>query len=169
MWQEIWSDPTVVGGAIAGFFSALLMWLVGDVFWKTHLENNRARKSLQQRQLEQLYGPIYSYYQEAYLRFDRWKQDNPYSQLDRQPLFFNQKPEEEFVHRLFGNHSGLATPSTLRFWNELKASDKTDYENAARSRFVANIVDEYFRLGKELRIVSESDEQEARTFWQASR
>jgi hypothetical protein len=148
-WQSLWSDPTVVGGAVAGFVSALIMFLVGDVIWKSRLERVKSQREFQQKQLDNFYAPLYRFYREAYARFDLWRKGNPDTKLKRQP-FFESDSDEEFVEKIFSQHPGYASQAMLSLWSSFTASDDRAQRNIQRQKMIETLVKEYHGLRKRL-------------------
>lgn len=166
-WQSLWGDPTVVGGAVAGFISALIMFLIGDVIWKSRMERVKSRSEFQQKQLDSFYAPLYRFYREAYARFDLWQKDNPDTQLARQP-FFESNDEESFVERIFTEHPGYASQSMLELWSSFNATDDKTRKNRRRQEMILTLVKEYHELRKRLGLDYDNNERKTGQFSGAS-
>lgn len=159
-WQTLWTDPTIIGGAIAGFISALVMFLFGDVIWKSRMERVKAKAEFRQKQLDCFYAPLYRFYREAYARFDAWHKANTDTQLARQP-FFDGGDDEIFVENILAEHPGYASQLLLRQWAAYMATaDKTERHNR-RQVFIATLIKEYHALRRKLDL--DYDKEELKT------
>jgi hypothetical protein len=166
-WQSLWADPTIVGGAVAGFVSALIMFLIGDVIWKSRVERVKARMEFRQKQLDCFYAPLYRFYREAYARFDVWQRLNADTKLLRQP-FFEDGSDESFVDNIFAEHPGYASQLMLRQWAEYGAThDKTERHNR-RHALIVTLIKEYHGLRQKLDLDYDKNELETGTFGKAA-
>lgn len=148
-WWSLWADPTVIGGGIAGFISALIMFLIGDVIWKSRMIRVKTKTEFRQKQLDCFYAPLYRFYREAYARFDVWKRENPETQLVRRP-FFESIDAELFVESIFAKHPGYASQLVLQRWSDFKATDDRAQKNKRRQEMIAVLVKDYHKLRKTL-------------------
>ena len=150
-WNSLWTDATVVGGAIAGFISSAVMFILGDMIWKTRVEKIKSKKSYQVSQLNNVYAPLYRFYREAYVRFDRWKEQNPDSALSRQP-FFEPGHDEIFVKDILSEHTGYASQKLIQQWTDYVSTEENSLKKSYRLSLVTVIVKEYHGLLKKLKL-----------------
>ena len=162
-WQTLWTDATIIGGAIAGFFAALIMFLLSDVIWKSHIERVKQKHTLREKQLTDLYAPLYSFYKQAYIRFDVWKRENPDTTLNRQP-FFEEGLNESEVHELMTEHAGLASPSLLNAWLNYSETNDKSTQGHLREIMIREIIVDYHKLRKQLKIEFDKDEMKQGMF-----
>jgi hypothetical protein len=162
-WQTLWVDATIIGGAIAGFISALIMFLLGDVIWKTRMEHVKSKREFWQKQLDQFYAPLYRFYREAYTRFHYWKLGNPETSISRQP-FFESGQNEIFVEKIFAKHPGYASQSILRLWADFSTIEDKELRNAQREKFVFTLIKEYQELRRKLDLDYDKAELESGEF-----
>jgi hypothetical protein len=162
-WQSLWTDPTIVGGAIAGFISALVMFLFGDVIWKSRMERVKTKTEFQQKQLDCFYAPLYRFYREGYARFDTWHKVNADTQLARQP-FFDDDKDETFVVKILAEHPGYASQLVLRQWADYMATTDKTQRNNRRQAFIATLIKEYHALRRKLDLDYDKDELKTGVF-----
>jgi len=162
-WQSLWTDATVIGGAIAGFIAALIMFLLGDVLWKTRMERIKRQYELHERQLNEFYAPLYSFYREGFARYDNWLHHNPHTKVSRQP-FFADGQNESVLDKLFSEKPGLASQSLLRIWTEFRASESQDERDRHRERMVTKLIKVYHELRRKLKLDYDRKELENGTF-----
>ena len=156
-WQSLWTNPTILGAAIAGLISAFVMFLLGDVIWKSRMERVKTQEEFRQKQLDCFYAPLYRFYREAYARFDAWHKANADTQLVRQPFFHNGK-DETFVEDILAEHPGYASQLMLRQWADyIAASDKMERHNR-RQVFITTLIKEYHTLRRKLNLDYDKDE-----------
>lgn len=148
-WYSLWADAAVVGGAVAGFVSALTMFLIGDVIWKSRIERVKSQAVFRQQQLDKFYAPLYRFYRESYTRFDLWKKEHPDSRLARQP-FFESDENEVFAERIFAQHPGCASQTVLRLWSSFRASTDKNLRNTTRHEMIIALIKDYQLLRKQL-------------------
>lgn len=148
-WGSLWTDSTIVGGAVAGFISALILFLIGDVIWKSRVERVKTQTEFRQKQLDSFYAPLYRFYREAYARFDTWKNENADTKLIRQP-FFESGDDESFVEKILAEHPGYASQLMLRLWAEYKATKEKGERIKRRQTMITTLVKEYHELRRKL-------------------
>lgn len=155
-WRVLWTEQKPVATAIAGFVAAFAMFLIKDAIWQRRVSRIDKRYELKQRQLENLYSPLYRFYRESYSRFDSWRANNPDTTLERQPFF---QPEgESFVERLIAQHSAYASTELIRLWADLNATDDKPEKLKRRKVFVETMIREYQELRKSLKLDYDRDE-----------
>lgn len=150
-WYSLWGDPTVVGGAIAGLVSSAIMFIFGEIIWKTRIERVKDRTVFQQKQLDCFYAPLYRFYREGYARFEAWKKENPDSNLTRQP-FFEPGKDESFAERVLSEHPGYASQLILRVWSDFQAATGKTTKNNYRNKMISILIKEYHELRRDLHL-----------------
>lgn len=159
-WESLWTDPKVTGRAVAGFISALAMFFIAEVIWKSRRERVKTQTEFQQKQLDCFYAPLYRFYREAYARFDAWKKENADTKLTRQP-FFESGEGESIVEKVLAEHPGYASQKMLRLWAEYKATKEKNERIKRRQAMIVTLVKEYHELRRKLDL--DYDENELRT------
>lgn len=160
-WYDIWQDPninrTVIGGAFAGFVSAVTMFLIVDVLWRTRQDRIKSRFELDQKRLESFYAPLYRFYCDAYSRFDLWHRENPHTLQVRQP-FFDQGQDEVYVEKIFSEHSSYASSKLIRLWSNFKSIENSKQKQEFRNLVIATLIKDYHELRKRLGIDYDREE-----------
>ena len=159
---RFWDDPSVLGGAIGGFISAFVMFVIGEVLWKSWVAKRKAQVEYEQKRLDSFYAPLYGFYCEAYLRFDAWKAQNPSSKLDRQP-FFDPGNDESHAHSIIAAHTGYASQLILRLWSEYQVS-ADDERSSRRNNLVSALIKEYHGIRRTLHLDYDKVEIETGAF-----
>lgn len=150
-WKTLWTDYKPVATAIAGFISALLIFIIKDAIWQSRVTRNQKREDFQQKRLDCFYSPLYLFYRESYARFDFWRNQNPESILTNRP-FFETKDAEILVEKLFAEQSSYSSKELIGLWTNFKAIDDKTEKNRRRFLFVENLIKEYNGIRKELHL-----------------
>lgn len=150
-WQSLWTDATIIGGAVAGLLSSMTMFLLGDIIWKTRVEKIKNETEFQQKQLNFFYAPLYIFYRESYARFASWKQENPDTNLVSQP-FFRAGQDISFVQKIFSEHPGYASQPILLAWTDLNATDNKAVKQLHQENLVYLLIKEYHDLRRKLKL-----------------
>ena len=155
IWIDIWANPdvnrTVIGGAVAGFFSALCMFLVGDVFWKSHLTRIQNQVDWEQKRLQHLYAPLYQFYSEAYTKFDLWHEEHKDSKQQRQP-FFAANNAELHIKELLSQYGAYASPSLIKSWSLFGAAENSVQKAQYRKAMLSVIIKDYQSIRRRLKL-----------------
>lgn len=150
-WQYLWSDPTIIRGTVAGFISSAIMFLIGEMLWKSRVERVRDRIEFQKERLNKFYAPLYMFYKKAYMRYEAWKKEHLDSHLTLQP-FFEDDQSETFAENILSEHPGYASLSILGIWSDFQASSDKHIRNKLRNKMVAALIREYHELRRELKL-----------------
>lgn len=162
-WNSLWTDPTIVGGAIAGFIAAFIMFLIGDVLWKSRVERVKVQTEFRQKQLDLFYAPLYRFYREAYARFDSWKRENADTKLGRQP-FFESSEDETFVEKILAEHPGYASQLMIQLWAAYKVTKEKGEKIRRRQAVITALVKEYQGLRRRLDLDYDENELKSGEF-----
>jgi len=150
-WQVLWVDHKPVATAIAGFISALLIFVLKDAVWQSRVTRLQKLEDFRQKQLEKFYAPLYIFYRESYSRFDYWHSQNLDTVLEKQ-AFFEAKDAEKFVESLFTEQSVYASKELIILWTNFKAVNDKVEKKKRRSFFVEELIKEYNSLRKDLNL-----------------
>lgn len=163
-WMDLWSDPelnrTVFVGGLAGLISALSMFVIGEVFWKSRVARVKEKTDLNWQRLNHLYAPLYQFYSNSLARFDQWQSQNPDTVLSREPFFDNDR-DETYVEQLFEQYPSYASHSLLRLWSTYQVAEDKKRRSQVRDEMLKTLVKDFHQLRKSLGL--DYDKQEAKT------
>jgi hypothetical protein len=162
-WQSLGVGNDVLAGAMGGFISAFVMFIISDVIWKSRVTKIQERTKLYFEQLNEFYAPLYNFYRSAYSRYDIWRGENPDTRLERQP-FFEPAGDETYPLELFSKYSGHASPALIRMWSTYQTTSDKQEKAQRRIQFLQALLEEYHGLRRKLKLSYDREEVKSGTY-----
>lgn len=165
-WNSLWTDPKIFGAAIGGLVTGLVLLLLGET-WKHRSAESKWKKEHSQSRLDQVYGPLYSFYRGAYARFEAYKRDTPDTQTERQAFFGTSS--EDLVGRIISERTSYASQALIEQWVALSVAEDRDEQQRCRASLVRTLIKEYQGLRCEIGLDYSRGELRAQDFiWESS-